>query len=78
MAPPAPPLSIAYFSDRDTPGYGEIDLMNPDGSGQTRLSSILRVPESQPGSGPGVNRLWLVGRRPAGSCTMPYAKMCTS
>ena len=52
--PTEPPLSIAYFSDRDTPGYGEIYLMNPDGSGQTRLTSNLQVPEIQPGTGPGI------------------------
>jgi Tol biopolymer transport system component len=54
VQPPAPALQIAFFSDRDTPGYGEIYLMNPDGSGQTRLSSDLRVPEVMAGSGPGV------------------------
>jgi len=35
---------IAFFSDRDSPGYGEIFLMNPDGSGQTRLTSDLHLP----------------------------------
>jgi Tol biopolymer transport system component len=52
--PLAPPLSIAFFSDRDSPGYSEIYLMNPDGSGQTQLTSNLQVPEIQPGSGSSV------------------------
>ncbi len=53
--PPAPPpLSIAFFSDRGSPGYSEIYVMNPDGSGQTRLTSDLQVPEIQPGTGSGV------------------------
>ncbi len=54
-APPTiSPLQIAFFSDRDTPGYGEIYLMNTDGSAQRRLTSNLRVPAVQTGGGPGV------------------------
>ena len=54
VPPAATSLSIAFFSDRDTPGYGEIYLMNPDGSGQRRLTSSLRVPPVRTGAGPGV------------------------
>jgi Tol biopolymer transport system component len=54
VQPTAQPLSIAYFSDLDTTGYGEIFLMNLDGSGPTRLTSDLRIAEVQPGGGPGI------------------------
>ena len=49
-----PGLQIAFFSDRDTPGSGEIYVMNPDGTGVTRLTSNLQaLPVMQDGP-PGV------------------------
>ena len=56
---------IAFFSDRDSSGYGEIYLINPDGSAQTRLTSNLRVRAAQLNGAPDVVSLrWsAAGRR---------------
>jgi Tol biopolymer transport system component len=50
VVPVAVSGQIAFFSDRDSPGYGEIFLMNPDGSHQVRLTSDLRLPPVSRGS----------------------------
>jgi TolB protein len=55
---------IAFFSDRDSPGYAEIYLMNPNGSELTRLTSDLRIPPVMRGGPPSINRfVWSQARR---------------
>jgi hypothetical protein len=56
--------SIAFLSDRDTPGSGEIYLLDPTGGSPVRLTSDLQLPSVVSGSGDwAISLRWSPDRR---------------